>query len=106
MIAAIVSLILLENPLVILYDEGVRGEKVARVRTLLRTSNYCPRDIADIVRCSYQLATAERRKMRLPHEHDTMRFRLSRAEQEIRDLRRMITHLLREGAETPEGVAG
>ena len=68
--------------------------KSDQVRHLLKTSRYAPADIAGIVGCSYQLVTASRRKLRLPGEHDTLARRVTSLEQECRDLRRMVAHLL------------
>ena len=68
--------------------------KTERVKSLLKTSNYSARDIADIVGVSSRHVTGIRRALRLPSDSKTVNSRLAALEQETRDLRRMVAHLM------------
>ncbi len=68
--------------------------KSEHVRQLLVSDEYSPADIADIAKCSYQLVTACRRKLRQPSENETITRRISILEQEVRDLRKKLQVLL------------
>ena len=72
-----------------------RGAISKRVRLMLTTSDCEPREIAIICRCSYQLVTKLRRELRVPSEHDTLARRVAMLDQDVRDLRRLVTHLMR-----------
>ena len=78
-----------------------RGLKSQRVRQYLAIGSYCPRDIADLVGCSYQLVTKIRRELRLPSERDTLARRMAVLEQRVRDQGRMIAHFMAERCSCP-----
>ena len=82
-----------------------RETKVARVRVLLQTTNYTPAQIAAIVGSSYQLATSERRKLRIRSEHDTIARRVEMLEQEIRDHRAILRRLMANRPTNSAGIA-
>lgn len=74
---------------------GNESSKSARVRVLLTTTEYGPREIAELAQCSYQLVTHQRRRLRLPHRRQSIESRLSFAEQAIRELRSQVQTLRR-----------
>ena len=91
-------------PYVVSYwdDQRVRKTlKCRQIRTLLATTNYSARDISQIVNCAYFHVTAQRRKLRLPSEHDTLARRVVRLDQEVRDLRAIVHHLIGRQAVAP-----
>ena len=79
--------------------------KSDRVRSFLKTGEYSAADIAGIVGVNYSLVTALRRKHKLSSGRDTVAFRLSKLEQETRDLRRMVQDLQAAGNSATTAVA-
>ena len=70
-----------------------RGTKSARVETCLITTEYDPREIADICHCSYDLVVKLRRRLRLPYERELVRLQISRLQQDVSDQRGYIAAL-------------
>ena len=87
------------------YSGFVGQIKSERVRSLLNTGEYSPVDIASMVGVNYSLVTALRRKMKIQSGRDTAAFRLSKLEQETRDLRRMVQDLQAAGNSATTAVA-
>lgn len=79
--------------------------KAERVRAYLGTTDYTASEIAAIVKCSYQLVTAERRKLRCRTERDTVQRRLAMLEQEVREHRTAIRKLTASSTIEPAGMA-
>ena len=69
--------------------------KSARVRTLLTTTGYSPREIADIVGCAYGLVTYQRRRLRMASQREAVERRVSFLEQAVRELRAEVRTLRR-----------
>ena len=77
----------------VLIKTSKRKSHTVRVATLLVTTVYSAREIADMCGCSYQLVTHVRRQLNLPHANQTREQMLARLERELRDLRRKITEM-------------
>lgn len=73
-----------------------KGVKTQKVRYYLNTTNRAASDIASMVGCSARYVTEVRRKMRLPSERETLKSRLSRIEQDMRDLRAQLKSIARQ----------
>lgn len=69
--------------------------KSERVKSLIKTSGYSSRDIAEIAGCSPELVRVCRRSLRAPSERETLVRKVARLEEEVRELSRVVLRLAR-----------
>jgi hypothetical protein len=70
-----------------------KATKSQKIITLLKTTDYSAADISDIAHCSDSLVTHQRRKLNFRSHQETIAWRISRMEREVRELRDVVRQL-------------